>query len=298
MPLLAVNHHYFRTEKPGRGIYPTTPEQMRSNVATIRQQGWQLGTQTDILDFCNGSTDKKICVITFDDGLKEQMRCLELLESLGVSAMFFVSTAPMLSGRVLDVHKMHMIRTELTDEEVASRLETFGFSRYVFDMAVLATQYRYDTEISQKVKYFLNFGLDAEQKDRWTSETFAELFGDEKAVAKKLYMDAEDWKLLAKKHCLGTHGHRHVPLATLSPEGIADDLQASLDLIREKTGYAPKGMGYPFGGKTAVSEAVFSAAKAHGLAYGFTMQRGVNARPDNPMALNRIDVNDLSQYLS
>lgn len=300
MPLLAVNHHYFRDFGPGRGIYPTSPAQMEANVRALRDNGWVLGGQRNLLGFCRGTynTSEKLCVITFDDGLKEQMCCLHLLESLGADAVFCVSTAPMVTGRVLDVHKMHMIRAELSDEELAKRLQYFGFDSYAFDPDVLALQYRYDEGLSRQVKYFLNFVLDLEQKDRWVTALFRELFADEKVVAADLYMDAEDWKLLAKKGSLATHGHRHLPLATLSPQDMAADMEMSLEVIREKTGYGVQGIGYPFGGKTAVSESVFDTAKALGLGYGFTMQRGVNSASSNPMALNRIDVNDLPQYFT
>lgn len=300
MPLLAVNHHYFRDFGPGRGIYPTSPTQMEANVRALRDGGWALGAQSDVIRFCdaNDSVSEKLCVITFDDGLKEQMRCLRVLESQGADAVFFVSTAPMVTGRVLDVHKMHMIRAELTDEQLVPRLRHFGFDSYVFDRDVLALQYRYDGEISQQVKYFLNFVMDLEQRDRWVTDLFQELFADEKTVSAALYMDADDWRALARKGCLATHGHHHLPLATLLPEAIAADIAMSLQVIREQTGYDVRGIGYPFGGKTAVSESVFNAAKALGLDYGFTMQRGVNPAPSNPMALNRIDVNDLSQYCS
>jgi peptidoglycan/xylan/chitin deacetylase (PgdA/CDA1 family) len=302
MPLLAVNHHYFREHAPGRGIYPTSSEQMKANIASIRARGWTLGTQKDIADYCNGNLDKKICVITFDDGLKEQMQCLTLLESLGASAMFFVSTAPHIFGRVLDVHKMHMIRTVLSDEEVAIHLDRhFAFDRHVFDPTVLALQYRYDTEISQKIKYFLNFVLDAEQKDAWVGATFRELFSDEARIASELYMDASDWEILAKRSCLGTHGHAHLPLATLSTEKMRQDIEMSLQTIKKATGTDIHGIAYPFGGKTAVSSNVFDISKACGLRYGFTMQRALNT--DTPerssaMSLNRIDVNDLAGYLA
>lgn len=302
MPLLAVNHHYYRPMEPGRGIYPTSPALMAENIALLRANGWVFGGEQQISDYLAGNAQQKICIITLDDGLREQMQCLADLETLGVPALFFVSTAPVIERRVLDVHKLHMIRSVMEDGELGARLnKLFGMEKHAFDDAVLATQYRYDDPISRRVKYFLNFVLAAEVKDDFISALFTELHGDEKAAAHALYMSCEDWKTLAAKGYLGTHGHRHVPLATLSAEAMRDDICLSLSTLREATGRDVKGISYPFGGKTAVSDAVFSASRALGLTYGFTMQRSVNPSPvpsDTAMQLQRIDVNDLVQYIA
>lgn len=300
MPLLAVNHHYYRVQGTGQGIYPTSPDLMAKNIALLRTHGWALGAEKEIAEYLAGNGQPKICIITLDDGLKEQMKCLADLEALGVPALFFVSTAPVVEGRVLDVHKLHMIRSVMDDGELGARLDKqFGISQHAFDDTVLATQYRYDEPASRRVKYFLNFVLAAEVKDNFISKLFTELHGDEKAAAQTLYMSREDWKLLAAKGYLGTHGHRHVPLATLSADAMREDIRLSLETIREATGHNVNGISYPFGGKTAVSDVVFGASQALGLDYGFTMQRGVNPSPALPQAamqLQRIDVNDLGQF--
>ena len=300
MPLLAINHHYFRDSKKGQGIYPTTPLEMEFNLVNLHKNGWKFASQERVVGFVENKDfiSKKLCVITFDDGLKEQMNCLSLLEKFNAKAIFFISTSPVVTNRVLDVHKMHLIRTKISDEALAKSLESFGFYGYSFDMDALALQYRYDEKISQKVKYFLNFVLDAEQKQSWINSLFLKLFSSESAVAKSLYMDVDDWKTLAKMGCLATHGHNHLPMATLNSMDIAKDIGASIDLIRDKTCYKVKGIGYPFGGKTAVSNEVFAIASQFDLRYGFTMRRGINLSADNPLALDRIDVNDLDGYLS
>jgi peptidoglycan/xylan/chitin deacetylase (PgdA/CDA1 family) len=57
---------------------------------------WRIGGEEEILQYCNGSnkTDD-VCILTFDDGLKEQMRTVALLKKLGVTAMYYVPTWPL-----------------------------------------------------------------------------------------------------------------------------------------------------------------------------------------------------------
>ena len=78
------------------------------------------------------------------------------------------------------------------------------------------------------------------------------------------------------------------------------ELAHSRQLIEEITMRSPVGLSYPFGGKSAVGQEVFDCASLCGYSYGFTMERGINEFPNkvNPMALKRIDMNDLDRWLN
>jgi hypothetical protein len=298
MSLLAVNHHYFRTVSPGRGIYPITPDALTAQVERLRSR-WRIGGQQDVLKHCAGSTTDDVCILTFDDGLKEQMDSIALLDSMGASAMYFVPTSPLLRREVLDVHKLHMIRSRLSDAELAVDLQQrFNLNAYGFDEELLAIQYRYDEPISRKVKYFLNFALDPVERIDWTKTRFVELFGHERAASDVLYMNRDDLRILASRHMLGTHAHTHVPLSALSTTEAQYEIEQSMDVLESLSGQCPLGISYPFGGQSAVSDELFAIAEASGLKYGFTMERGINpAGSSSPLALKRIDTNDVGAWI-
>lgn len=299
MSLLAVNHHYFRTVGTGQGIYPITPDALTAQIRRL-QQHWLIGGEAEILAHCHGAAENvAACVLTFDDGLKEQMQALSCLENLGAKALFFVPTAPLVEHEVLDVHKLHMIRSRCSDEQLAGDLQQrFGFDQHPFDEPMLAIQYRYDMPISRRVKYFLNFVLEPQARKDWTRTLFGELFGCERAACDALYMDRDDLRLLASRHLLGTHAHSHIPLAPLSEVAMCAEIEESLGVLETLTGQRPIGISYPFGGKTAVSEALFGVAASVGLQYGFTMERGINdSVADSPLALKRIDTNDVNEWV-
>lgn len=303
MPLLAINHHYYRESGTGRGIYPTTPRMLADEVLKMRAAGWRIGIEEDIFAFLSGrlAADDKVAILTFDDGLAEQMDALGQLEALGASAIFYVPTAPIMERFVLDVHKLQMIRAHVEDAEIAVELDrAFSFGNKEFDDDLLAIQYRYDDELGRRVKYFLNFMLEEDARLAWTTNYFTSLFGDEREVADSLYMSRDDLCRLSVKRLLGSHAHSHLPLATLGAERMFHELAHSRRLIEEITTRSPAGVSYPFGGKSAVGQEVFDCASSCGYEYGFTMERGINNLPEkaNPMALRRIDVNDLDSWLS
>lgn len=238
-----------------------------------------MGDESDVLRFCHGdmSPDDYACVFTFDGGLKEQLNAIRLLKDQGATAICFVPTAAIIQRTVLDVHKLHMIRSVRSDEELAIQLsKRFGFNSYEFNHELLAIQYRYDKPISCRVKYFLNFVLGKLEKDTWVSELFVDIFGSETTVSEKLYMNVDELNYLAKRNIFGTHADTHIPLATLSELECESEIEVSISTLQELTNYKVKGISYPFGGKSAVSDMVFSLSKKLGLAYGFTMERGIN----------------------
>jgi len=300
MPLLAVNHHYYRAASTGMGIYPTTQEQLRQKLEAIRSFGWKIGTQADILScVADGEYVEKIAIITFDDGLKEQISAIKDLKAMGATAICYIPVGPLIERCVLDVHKLHMIRSVTNDEALAAVLDKdFGFSKHEFDEHLLEIQYRYDQPLSRRVKYFLNFSLSAEQRDDWITKQFEDSFGDETAACESLYMGADDLKFLAKSGSLGSHGYSHRPLARLSTHELKDELRRSHEVLKTLTGVAPIGVSYPYGGKSAVGETVFNEARESGYEYGFTMERGVNEWFSDPLSMKRIDTNDIEDWLN
>jgi peptidoglycan/xylan/chitin deacetylase (PgdA/CDA1 family) len=303
MPLLAVNHHYFRDESTGRGIYPTTPDSLRKEIEKIRSAGWRIGTEEDISRYVYGVLPMadKVCILTFDDGLREQMDAIRLLEDMDASAICYVPTAPLMDECVLDVHKLQMIRAQVVDEVMSNDLDKqFAFSQYEFDDHSLAIQYRYDSALARRLKYFLNFILDIDTRRAWIAQYFASLFGDERLIAKRMYMSEKDLRSLASRRLLGSHAHAHLPLANLTPQCLSGELERSRDILISVVGENVLGVSYPFGSKSAVGKAVFTQAKLAGYKYGFTMKRGVNESTSasaNAMDLMRIDVNDIDEWL-
>jgi peptidoglycan/xylan/chitin deacetylase (PgdA/CDA1 family) len=257
MRLLAVNYHYYRAEVPASGISPISPARFAAQVSRLAR-AWTIASEARVLEeLLRGSAEADLCLITFDDGLKEQMQAIRWLCDRHFSAVCYVPTAPLVDRRVLDVHKLHLIRTLRSDAALtASLAKAFGNAFFAIDRDAAAEQYPYDTAAARQVKYFLNFVLHKDERRVWTDSLFHEIAGDEAAAADALYMDRDELRLLARKGMLGTHSHGHAPLSRLG-EGIArDEIGQSLDILEEVTGVRVRGISYPYGGATAVDETV------------------------------------------
>ena len=106
------------------GIYPVNHGQLANQVSQIGKS-YQFISPAKLAEcFINKDfPEGNYCLITFDDGLKEQMLADELLKSLKIEAAFYVATQPLLENNVLDVHKLQLIRSRLTDNDLLVELK-------------------------------------------------------------------------------------------------------------------------------------------------------------------------------
>lgn len=296
MKLLAVNFHYFREETYASGIYPVSKASLIRQIDALAKE-YQFVSQPDMLRLMQQDKpdDKAYCVITIDDGLKEQMDAYCVLKQQGVPSILYVPSYPIQAQRVLDVHKLHYVRTQMKDADLYELLDShFQLSKHAFDDAALANQYRYDEPLSRKVKYFLNFVLTNEQKQQAIDLLFDALVSDEATFARNLYMSEADIRYLSDENALGSHGHRHLPLATLTAQEAREDIQTSLHYFEQLIGKPIPSFSYPYGGKDAVNEQLPTLFENTSVQFAFTMWRGINEEEikQTPYLLRRIDTND------
>ncbi len=296
MTLLAVNFHYFRdTTYPG-GIYPINPQALAHQIEVL-QQNFSFVSQEQIATWLRNRyfPEGNYCVLTFDDGLQEQMAAFDFLSAKGIPAIFYVPTDPIRLQKVLPVHQLHFVRTKLSDTNIFEFLrKNTGIETYRFDAQLIDNQYRYDDTLSRQVKYYLNFVLPENDKQKLVQQLFEQLVANEAAFARELYLRAADLRRLAAAGALGAHGSAHVPLATLPLAEARADIMASVQYLESIGGRKIISFSYPFGGETAVSAALGPLLEQAGIQFAFTMQRGMNTADQlqNPLFLQRVDTND------
>lgn len=296
MRLLIVNFHYFREETYASGIYPVSRAALNRQVDELAKY-YEFISQEKLAEAVSTKNypDKDFCLITIDDGLKEQMAAFEFLKEKGVPSILYVPTDAIQNRKVLNVHKLHYVRTQMTDDDLFGLLdEKYNVSNVKFDMAALANQYRYDDDTARKVKYFLNFVLTEEQKEEATNFFFSRLVSNETDFANQLYMNETDLITLANAGVLGSHGCAHIPLATKPFEVAKVDIQQSINYLESVTGKPVVSFSYPYGGKDAVNTQLTPAFDETNVTFALTMWRGVNTAENlnNPLFLHRVDTND------
>lgn len=294
MNLLIVNFHYYSNKTYPSGIYPISPINF-ANQIKILSKTYNFVEQKEISDWIKTgeSPEGNYCLITFDDGLKQQMNAFNWLVENEIPAIFYVPAKPFVEKTILDVHKLHLIRTKMTDADLLKFInESFDIKFTNSNTIQAKNQYKYDNIDSQKLKYILNFIISEKEKKVIIDNYFVKIFGNEDAFCNSFYMNENDVKLISNKGMLGNHGYAHVPLATLSINDAKEDVLKSTNFFEKLTQNKLLSFSYPYGGKSAVNDSIANIVKMNNYDFGLTMNRGFNNTLKQPLLLNRIDTND------
>ena len=286
MKLLVVNYHYYRNETYKSGIYPTSKKQLFKQVDAIRNNDFEFASLSEITEtfINNRQTKKRLCLITFDDGLKEQVQAYHDLNSIGVPAQFYACSAPYTHNSIIDVHKIHLIRTKLDDEQLFQAIQEYSpINEYQFNENFLKTQYRYDSQLSSKVKYYLNFVINYEQKEKILNSLTKDIFGNLDNIIKSLYMSENDILKIDSTHQLGCHGHSHRPLGPLTSTEAKSQVELNINYFKEIGCKNINSFTYPYGGPSAIREDMDDVFSSLGIKTAFSMNRELNTLSNNPL---------------
>jgi peptidoglycan/xylan/chitin deacetylase (PgdA/CDA1 family) len=299
--LLAINFHYIQPEDrfPYPGIFPTTADQLERQLIELGSQFEFIRGQDLVNAVLEGtSLPDKACLITFDDGLKEQYQvAAPILEELTVSGVFFICPQPIKETKALTVHKMHWLRATRSPEQFLEQILKAAKSLNLpldlsrVDDEVADQQYLYDDPATKRIKFMLNHMIPFDSYRRLIDTLFSQE-KNEGEFCREMYMSEEEIISLSRKHTVGSHSYYHCPLSDLAPEILRRNLSQSREILAAITEKPVNLISYPYGGPTAVSMTVAEAAKASGFVAGFTMERSINRSLVMPHLLARISTND------
>jgi len=301
--LIGINYHYLRDSftSPFPGIHGITPAQLEAQLSVLASSG-EFVSAEQIRAAVRGhfSLPERAIIVTFDDGLREQYELAwPLLQSLRIPAIFFINTGPLASGKVLQVHKIHLLRANVAPQELADKLQMRAADEGInFDLEheceAALVHYNYDSPEAARLKYLLNFSLNPAERDLLIEVLFAEIFpGQEAAISRHLYMNVEQINELGRRGCIGTHTHEHLPLGLLPAALAEQQLELSLAHLEKWAGYRPYALSYPYGARDACSVGVGDMAARLGIEFAFTMERAGNCDLLRSLHLARFDCNDL-----
>lgn len=249
------------------------------------------------------SLPERAAVLTFDDGYADHYHhALPALRRRGLGGAFFPPTEALIERRVLDVNKIHFILAATTDRQPLVQMVEAAVmgAGDEFDLAGL-DEYRrrywqanrFDDAETIYIKRMLQTALPQALRARITDELFRRhVSADERSFADDLYLSTDQLVEMAGQGMeIGSHGHTHRWLNSLSADEQAQDIDRSLDILAGLGVLGPaKLFCYPYGAYDAETLKLLSA---RGCAAAVTTNFAI-ARPkvENMLELSRLDTND------
>ena len=296
MNLLVVSYHYCRVEQKNKGIHAISHDDFIHQVNMLGEY-YSFISLSDLKQWIDSHSvpDGNYCLLTFDDGLKEQMECFNILQEMGIPGAFFVVSDTIEFKRICTIHKFHYARSMLDDTEVYQQLnERFNISSFDFGDQ-LTGRYIYDNEYARKIKYFFSFCMNKQEKELITDMLFDYLNVDNDTFLTQFYMGYDDVVTLANAGALGSHTTQHEPLTTLSEDELGYTLSHSKKYLQSISDHEIFCVTYPSGKGSGMSKDVAQVAKESGFSFGFTVNYGINNTEiilNNPFELLRVSTND------
>lgn len=303
---LVVMYHYVHDrEAPRRDALPGLSgaefraqlEQLareREPVSWPRFLAWQEG---------RGGMPRRGFLLTFDDGLAEHSATVSpILEELGIKGTFLVPLLPLVEGRMLAAHAVHLLLATMGDaglsrelDEVLGQLDPTAAGVCQADETAAARMYHYERPERARLKYLLTMQLPADLRDRAVELLFERHIGSSRRWAQQWYLRWEDVRELSGRgHTVGGHGYRHEPYQRLSAEECLRDACRAADILREALGPDPRPFSYPYG---SAGDAAERAVRSAGFVQAFTTISGLVRRDATPFGLPRVDTIAVDTFL-
>lgn len=305
MRILIVNYHYLRECKTGRGIHPLTTSEFISQLDLLEKK-YKFISQAQLLSFlANPSKDfpkGNFCLLTFDDGLKEQLKAFDILKKKKIPGIFFVSTMPLAESKACAVHKFHYVMEQMSFDRLYDQiLQIFPESIHLLnDLAfqeAASKKYIYDNIDWAKLKLYVNFSLLQDDKNFLVNKLFGLLENDETNFVDNLYMNKHEIIQIAQEGMLGSHCVTHNPLGEMSSLEINTELNDSKSYLSQVTGEVISSVSYPYGDSKAVTKSVLDISDKY-YDIGITTQGGINQNNDlinKKLSLNRVSEGQIAK---
>jgi peptidoglycan/xylan/chitin deacetylase (PgdA/CDA1 family) len=244
-------------------LVSASSEAFRRQLAIVRRRfvPMRFDELADCLDHGRRIPSRAV-LITFDDGYDDNYRiAFPLLREAGLSAMFFVSSGHIASGRPYAYDWLvHMLCTATQPRLLAPEL---GIDWPLPDARSegLAERRRLAGQLLDRIKT-----LDAAGQQALVERLQREW--DLPDAAGHPDCRPMTWAQLREMHVagmeIGSHGVDHRMLAKLSPEAMREEVAGSKRAIEAALGAPVTAMSYPVGGRDAYDDAVMAATRDAG----------------------------------
>ena len=240
-------------------------------------------------------------VLTFDDGLSDHYEyVLPLLRERELFGIFYVCTAPWDGGKLLDVHRIHLLLGRLGGQVALQRLTQLlehGMltDAYVKEFREITYSNQDNDRATTAFKRTLNYLISYEYRESVLDALFAQEFGDQEVEARKFYLRPEQIREMDDAGMvMGSHGANHYVFSKLPVERQRDEISRSFSALSRILGRPVMTFSYPYGGRHTFTAETMLLLDEAGSRFSFDVDprdiSGSDLR-QSPQSLPRYDCN-------
>lgn len=287
---LAVMYHYVKDKSDHKGIFPLSPYEFKKQLEILIKK-----YQIVSVDELNCPSNKPRCVLTFDDGTKDQYDiAFDILTKKGLPAYFSFMSGPVLENKIPIFHLIHTVLSGYPDIEIYEKLKTYcDISSIPGSIEI----YSYETnQYRRYIKWILNFILSENEARMFLEGLFSEIYSDKKKFLNDYYLNKDELRIMHRAGMtIGVHCHHHIPYHRDTQRFYLEEIAPCKKYLMNEVGIIPRWYTPAFGGGTKLKDMkrdLTTILIENGFKGAFTTVSGF-INQNEPFWFNRFDCNDL-----
>lgn len=200
--------------------------------------------------------------LTFDDGLScHHDYAFQILRELGLNGIFYVPVGPYLNGKILGVHKIHLILGTFGAVKACELLDKYlNYEMLDVDLVQDFEKQTYTKQLNSsfvnRFKRTLNYYINFHFRDQIIDQIFVDLFGQKEGrICKEFYISEKNLKKMASEGMvIGSHAVSHRLMSKLSEQEYKLEIDQSFQFIDMYSSF--RTFCYPYGGFRSFTPAI------------------------------------------
>lgn len=300
----AIMYHYVRPIDPGLPFF------RHLHIEDFEKQLEYFGNtygfvkKQDLIDSVeNQGPAPKGVILTFDDGFKDHFEfVLPSLLKFNLWGIFYIPTRPYISGKLIDVHRIHMLLGKYGGKVIADSLKGL-LSKHLLSHDHIK-EFTTDTynkqnndESTNYVKRVLNYYIDYKYREKVIDHLMSDFFPNENKLAHDFYLSKNELReMQAQDMIIGSHTINHPVMSKLSKEEQNKEIDESFSKLKSILNTLPiKTFCYPYGGFHTFTKDTEALLDNHQCLFSFNVESRditLSDLKERRQALPRYDCNE------
>lgn len=288
---LIIMYHYVMEPEQWKGSVPISPENFKKQVLWAKKH-YEIVKPEDM----HKPTTKPKCIISFDDGTKDQyINAFNILRELEVPGYFTIMYGPLKLKKIPVFHLVHTVLSYFDDQVIWNEISSKVNQDEIRSRSKI---YSYETNKYRRyVKYLFNFYFEENESRIYLEEKVISIYGSLEKFIEGFYISEQE--ILEMDNAgmsIGIHCVNHLPYGGNALEFYNKEIAPCKNYLEKLLSKEVKFYTPAFGGgenAADMHENLHPILHQKGLIAGFTTQNGLTNLQQG-FWHNRIDCNQLN----
>ena len=275
-----IMYHYVRPADPGMPYFRHLPLNRFKKQLRYFSKEYGLCSKQDFLRAFETGRPAGGVVLSFDDGFSDHYQyVLPCLLEEGLWGIFYIPTRPYHTGKLLDVHRVHVLLGKQGGRVIYDALkgmvvEDMLSHAHIQEFRTLTYNNQNNDYYTNVVKRILNYYISYEHRERVIDALMLEFVPDELGLSAKFYMRPEEIRWLQDAGMVvGSHTVNHPVMSKLSRHRQRREITDSFAFLDHITGGLPlRTFCHPYGGFHSFTGETEELLNEHGCLFSVNVE--------------------------